>query len=49
MKTSRFDGPFWGLLVLGAVLVGSLAMIGLAAAAQQAAHSDVAVVVVDDS
>lgn len=49
MKTSRFDGPFWGLLVVATILVGSLAMIGLAAAAQDAAHTDVAIVVVDDS
>ncbi len=49
MKSSHFDAPFWGLLILGVVLVGTLAMLGLAAAAQEASHGGGGVVVVDDS
>jgi hypothetical protein len=49
MKRSHFDAPFWGLLILGVVLVGTLAMIGLAAAAQEASRTGAGVVVVDDS
>ena len=49
MRTSRFDAPFWGVLLAGLVLVGTLGMIGLAAAAQGSGASAPGIVVVDDS
>ena len=51
MKISavRFDAPFWVALLAGVILVGSISFIGLAAAAQDAAKSDTAVVSVDET
>jgi hypothetical protein len=51
MKTSivRFDAPFWVALLTGVILVGSVSFIGLAAAAQDAAKSDISVVSVDET
>ena len=40
----RFDGPFWAALLAGVMSVGSASFFGLAAAAQDAARSDAAVV-----
>lgn len=40
----RFDAPFWVALLAGVILVGSVACIGLAAAAQNAARSDAEIV-----
>jgi hypothetical protein len=45
----RFDGPFWIALLAAVIFVGSLGCLGLAAAAQDAARSDTAVVSVDDT
>ena len=45
----RFDAPFWVTLLALVILVGSVGCIGLAAAAQDAAKSDNALVIVDDS
>jgi hypothetical protein len=45
----RFDAPFWVLLLSAAILVGSLGCIGLAAAAQDAAKDDSALITADDS
>lgn len=49
MRTSRFDAPFWGVLLTGLVLVGTLGLIGLAAAAQGDGASAPSIVTVDDS
>lgn len=49
MRTSRFDAPFWGVLLTGLVLVGTLGLIGLAAAAQGSGASAPGIVTVDDS
>lgn len=43
----RFDAPFWGLLLTGAFLVGSLSFFALAAAAQAATPTDAALVSTD--
>lgn len=40
----RFDAPFWVALLAGAIFVGSLGCLGLAAAAQNAAKSDTVLV-----
>ena len=40
----HFDAPFWVALLAGVILVGSVGLIGLAAAAQDAAKSDSAVI-----
>lgn len=45
----RFDAPFWVALLALVILVGSVGFIGLAAAAQDAAKSDTALVIVNDS
>ena len=45
----RFDAPFWVALLALVILVGCVGCIGLAAAAQDAARSDLAVMAVDDS
>jgi hypothetical protein len=45
----RFDAPFWVALLAGVILVGSAGLFSLAAAAQDAAKSDAALVTVDDS
>lgn len=39
-ETSRFDGPFWGVLLAACVIVGSIACFGLASAASDASHAD---------
>jgi len=51
MKISavRFDAPFWVALLAGVIFVGSVSFIGLAAAAQNAARSDIAVVSLDET
>ena len=51
MKISaiRFDAPFWVALLAGVIFIGSVSFIGLAAAAQNAAKSDIAVVSVGDT
>lgn len=51
MKKSviRFDAPFWVVLVAGAIFVGSLGCIGLAAAAQDAAKDETSVVSVGET
>jgi len=46
---ARFDGPFWVALLAGLALVGSVSLIALAAAAQQAAHGNAQLVVAIDS
>lgn len=48
-RVVRFDAPFWVALLTGVILVGSVACIGLAAAAQEAVRSDIAVVSIGDS
>jgi hypothetical protein len=48
-KVVRFDAPFWIALLAGVILVGSVACIGLAAAAQDAARSDIEVVSIGDT
>jgi hypothetical protein len=45
----RFDAPFWVALLAGVILIASVSFIGLAAAAQNAARSDSAVVSVGDT
>ena len=45
----RFDAPFWVALLAGVILVGSLGCLGLAAAAQDAARSNTAIVSVGDT
>ncbi len=40
----RFDAPFWVALLASVILVGSVACISLAAAAQTAAKSDAEIV-----
>ena len=47
--TFRFDAPFWAALLAVVILAGSLGCIGVAAAAQDAAKGDNALVTVDDS
>lgn len=49
MRRSRFDAPFWGVLLTSLVLVGTLGLIGLAAAAQGSGASAPGIVTVDDS
>lgn len=51
MKISavRFDAPFWAALLAGVIFVGSVSFIGLAAAAQNAAKSDIVLVSVDET
>lgn len=48
-KTVRFDAPFWVALLAGTILVGSLGCLGLAAAAQSAAKSDIGILSVGDT
>ncbi|MBS2019498.1 MAG: hypothetical protein JST00_41940 [Deltaproteobacteria bacterium] len=48
-RTSRFDAPFWMILMGGLVLVGSLGFLGLAVAAQDASRSEVPPLAVGDS
>lgn len=45
----RFDAPFWVALLAGVILVGSIAFIGLAAAAQNASRSDLEIVSMGDT
>ena len=45
----RFDAPFWVALLTGVIIVGSLACIGVAAAAQDASRGDSLLVSVDDT
>ncbi len=45
----RFDAPFWAALLVAVILMGSVGFIGLAAAAQDAARTNAALVTVDDS
>jgi uncharacterized membrane protein len=45
----RFDAPFWVALLAGVILVGSIACIGIAAAAQNAAKSDAEIVSLGDT
>jgi len=45
----RFDAPFWVAVIAGVILVGSVACIGLAAAAQNAATSDTDIVSLGDT
>lgn len=45
----HFDAPFWIALLAGAIFVGSLGCLGLAAAAQSAAKSDTAIVSAGDT
>jgi len=45
----RFDAPFWVALLAAVIFVGSVSFIGLAAAAQNAAKSDTAVVSVGET
>ena len=45
----RFDAPFWVALLASVILVGSVACIGLAAAAQNAAKSDAEIVSLGDT
>ncbi len=47
--STRFDAPFWIALLACVILTGALSFIGLAAAAQGAARSDIAVVSVGDT
>lgn len=49
ISTVRFDAPFWVALLAGVIFIGSVSFIGLAAAAQNAAKSDIAVVSVGDT
>jgi hypothetical protein len=48
-NVGRFDAPFWVALLAGAIFVGSLGCLGLAAAAQDAARSNAVIVAVEDS
>lgn len=45
----HFDAPFWVALLAGVILVGSIACIGIAAAAQNAAKSDADIVSLGDT
>jgi hypothetical protein len=45
----RFDAPFWVALLAGVILVGSVACIGIAAAAQNAAKSETDIVSLGDT
>ena len=45
----RFDAPFWVALLAGVILVGSVACIGFAAAAQNAVKNDAEIVSLGDS
>ena len=45
----RFDAPFWMALLAGVILVGCIGCLGIAAAAQNAAKSDVELVSLEDS
>ena len=45
----RFDAPFWVALLAGVILAGSIACIGLAAAAQNAARSQADIVSLGDT
>jgi hypothetical protein len=46
---SRFDAPFWAVLLSGVVLVGSFACIGFALAAEDASHVETDVMTTDDA
>jgi hypothetical protein len=46
---NHFDAPFWVALLAAVILVGSVACIALAAAAQSASMDDTAVVAMDDT
>lgn len=46
---TRFDAPFWVALLAGAIFVGSVGFISLAAAAEGAQSNDSAVLTTDDS
>jgi hypothetical protein len=48
-RVVRFDAPFWVALLAGVILVGSVACISLAAAAQDAARSDIGLVSIGES
>ena len=45
----RFDAPFWVALLASAIFVGSVGCLSLAAAAQDAAKSDIAIVSAGDT
>lgn len=46
---SRFDAPFWGALILGAFVVGTLGFLGLAMAAEDLSHAKLQVIEHDDN
>lgn len=46
---SRFDAPFWGALLLGVFLVGTLGFLGLAVAAEDLSHAKLQPIEHDDT
>jgi hypothetical protein len=49
VRASRFDGPFWILLLAGVLLAGALGCFGLAAAAQDVGTNATGIIAPGDS
>ena len=47
LRSRRLDGPFWAVLLAGALGVGTLAFFGLAAAVQDRPIPDAAIMTTD--